>query len=138
MKVDPFTIDPSTAIMFWVAALFLAFLFMGTYSNVSFALAILTLIHMIAYKQPVERAKEAAEVALYNQKARLADSHRPIEVAGQIAIIEATEQVKTEMLIKLKQNEKEIELALAVGNADKVLDFTRKRFQLKKELEKLG
>jgi hypothetical protein len=67
----------------------------------------------------VKRAKADADIALFNQKARLARKDHPPEVAGQIALMQA---------------EAEIKYWAEQKNADKVLEFTKKKHELEKEL----
>ena len=88
-------------------------------------LALLILIRAIPSelelaRRRTEEAKYRAEEAAHEQKIRLAKKETPIEVAAQVALMQA---------------EADIQLATAQGNAEKVLEFTRKKYELQKQLQ---
>lgn len=81
----------------------------------------------------VKRAKADADIALHQQQARLAGKDAPIAVASQIAVIQA----ETDAKIKLVEAEASIKLWAEKGNAEKVLEFTKKKVLLEEELKNI-
>jgi uncharacterized membrane protein len=82
---------------------------------------------------PLKDAKEKAEIAELQQRERLAKSDIPINVASDVAKMREEAKIR----IQIFESEEKIKVATKHEDAKKVLELTKQKALLEKELERL-